>query len=483
MAEKQLGGVKGGGIWTSIGALVGAGAQFAAVGSVAFFLDPLASGEFAIALFLIGFLSVMLPLGNDFAIVMRRSISRPELTGIIVRAVALTVLALLICVGIYAFVPSATQGFRESTAIISIISGLSESVVLIIVAVKQRDLKYKEIEISNIIRYSLFAILSIGLLLVWHDVIGAIIARIVGSVVAIVLLMRNLPLNTESEEHPKDNTARDITLKNIVNYLSMNAEILAASPKLGIAGIGLYDFGRRLVAQPRNLIGTVVFKFTFPLFSRISRITRAASRERAFRLVYVGAVRAALIFGLPIIGVISILTQKWLAVIFGAEWTAAVSVVQVFALTSIIQIVGNNLITAALTARGKANIILMSEVISVLPRMGVIYLASFYGVTAVAVMTGVFIVFKIISMQYLLFKFSSLRAGHLLKAIMPVIGIFVIAWGSGLLVDHGIPGIPGTILSLLIYSIMYLAGIYIFERKVADDMIHNVRKIVTKAAK
>ncbi len=458
MKRSDLSRIKSGSKWTIAGAVAGVLSQLLIMLSLALFLSPADVGLFAVFLFTLGLGITLLPLGNDFSFVQADILSVGDLRRSVLVAVGLSLAAILV-----ALLASLSWGKFQPllmTVIFGIVVGLLEAVFLLFSAALQRGLNYRAIEKANILRQILTLILSISLLALTGNVEGAYLGRVLSNLAAFTLLLAPLRAALERGRPAQrfvTEVSKDIFRANLIGYLSRNAEILFAAPQLGVAGIGIYDFGRRIIAQPRTLIGSILLKFTYPLFSGINRIEDHGLGLRFLRRVYRNVLKRAALVGFPVFGLALLLSDPVIPALFGPEWRQAVPVVQVFALFAFVQVLGNNITSSALTALGQSGAVLAAEYKTVIPRIAAVVLASFFGPVWVALAMCVADLGKLLLMQMELSRGGALGLRTVFAATWPIFAALAVSLPVGFGVKALLGGLLGAGVAAAVFVILFVA--------------------------
>lgn len=485
MKKSDLKKIKSGGKWTTLGAIAGVFSQLIIMLSLALFLEPMDVGLFSVFLFMLGLGITLLPLGNDFSFVQADRLS----SGDIRRSVFLSCVIALLSAAV--FYP-ATSLFSEtghrivSTVIFGIFVGLAEAIFLLFSAALQRHLNYKAIEKSNILRQILTLVLSLLFLAISHRVEGAYAARLISNVIALGILWHPLWGAVEKgKPRQKIMTAvsRNMLAKNVLGHISRSAEVVAGSPQLGMQGLGIYDLGRRIVAQPRDFIGSILFKFSYPMFTKIVKIENITLRNRFLRRVYRNIIKTAAFVGFPVFAIAMLIADPMIVEVFGEEWKSAVYVVEIFSLTAFVQVLGNNIITAALTAVGGSSVVLKAEYMLLLPRLLAVFVASFYGPIAIALTMSFFILIKLGWMQWELNKLSALNFGLVVHASTPMFLSLLSGMVVGGFYKYQFSDAVGAICASVLFTIIYLLVLLKLQPRSANLVIGIFRKRIGKRKK
>lgn len=450
--------IRSGGMWTAFGAVAGVFSQLAIMLSLAAFLKPADVGLFSVFLFVVGLGLTIFPFGNDFAFVQASRLAFSDLGRTALAGLFLALSSSILVLISVQYLNIGSTNLMSSIQF-GIAVGFTEACFLLCSSVLQRDLEYKSIERANILRQILTLILSLSLLAATHRLEGAFVGRLVSNLVAVGMILLPIARSVETgtpRQRFMSNISRDMLLKNALGHLSLNAEVVAASPQLGVSGLGIYDFGRRIIAQPRDFIGAILFKFTYPLFSNISKIENANVKQRFMRRVYRSVVIGAASVGFPVFASAIILSDPMITMLFGQEWSSSIPIVQIFALTAFVQVLGNNIITSALTATGGSGFVLQAEYLFILPRLLGIYVASLFGPIAVACSMSFFIVTKLCWMQYKLNKRSDLTFRFVALSIRPIVLAMTTGIGAAAPIKFLFLGVYGSISSCLVFLCCYV---------------------------
>lgn len=455
-------GARAGAKWTAVGAVIAALSQASILILAGSLLDPAALGHLAIALFLIGLFSMIVAAGNDYAIVQMTAFSKSDFYRIIGRLAALSLVSLLGALLFLTILHPWLHRLEPASLYIALMISFADGLALVLGAVLQRDLRYRDVELVGIVRNVLTVILGAVVLLQVPTLAALLMARLaagIGGVVFCLHLMRGQAWDAGAGGGDASGVARDLLAKNVVNYLSRHAEIMAMTPQVGFQGLGFYDFSRRLVAQPRDLLANVVFRFCYPLLSKSRRIAKARLADRVFRMIYQDTVFSAALVGFPMFSLLLIVGPPLILLLLGAEWAPALPVFGIFAATALFQLLGNGLVTAALTANGQSKIVMKAEIYTIGPRFVLIFLSSLHGIAAVALTSCLIILLKLAVMQHILFRRSAISYLSLLGRLRVPALAGVAAAIPALACLSALPaGLAGIVATAVLFSVIYVTA-------------------------
>lgn len=390
--------------------------------AIGIFLTPVDLSYFAIALIISGFGLAAFPLGQEMAIVRQANLTVRYVLLCIAQSLLLGASFLLLLGIAQFFYPAADWPAPATIVVLGLLIGISDCLFQILIGAAQNKLRYKNIELTTITRNSLIFLFTIGALLISPRIEIALAARLCAGLAGLVMIfmvaIRKLPVSEPGLRFPVwSPLAFDMLSKNVVNFFSRNADIVAAGPQLGVANLGYYDFSRRIVAQPRDLLASVLFRFAYPLFSRLALIENPKVRAKVFRRIYAEMVSVAAKLGFPFFVLLLIVGPDLIINVLGPDWADAVPVFQIFAATALFQLLGNGLVSSALTANDQSRFVMVVETATVPPRFILLFFVSFYGLIPVALANAAFIVVKLAYMQHELIRKTAINYKGLARAI------------------------------------------------------------------
>ncbi|SEL42523.1 oligosaccharide flippase family protein [Pacificibacter marinus] len=477
MEKSDIAKVKSGGKWTALGATVGVFSQLLIMLSLAIFLEPKDVGLFSIFLFVLGLGVTLLPLGNDFSFVQAERLAFSD----ILRSILVSGLISSLVIGSCYFIAMYFEGIGTSLAnivVFGVLVGLAEAIFLIFSAALQRNLDYKAIEKANIMRQVLTLCLSLLFLAIFHRVEGAFLGRLLSNAIAIGLLYRPLSGAVEAgkpQQKFMTKVARDLVVTQSIDFLSRNVEVLAGSAQLGTQGLGIYDLGRRMVVQPRQLISGVALKFSYPFFSKIQKITDAALQQRVFKYSYKKTVKTIAFFSFPVFSLTLLLADPLVVVVFGSEWSEAVQIVQIFSVAAFIQVLGTNITNSALTAIGETSSIFRIESVLFVPRIVGVIISAFYGPVAIALVMCFFNLLKVCMLQQKLNTKTSMTFYDVFKAVKEnfIVTAFAIVVGFGLKAPF--PTVAGAAGAGVVFCVVYIVGMSFYQKDTMHMLLLPIR--------
>jgi O-antigen/teichoic acid export membrane protein len=129
----------------------------------------------------------------------------------------------------------------------------------------------------------------------------------------------------------------NLTGFSFVNYFARNADNLLIGRFLGPAPLGFYNLAYNLLLFPLSNISSVIGSVMFPALSIIQH------DKQMVREAYITANRYIAAASFPLMTWLLVTAPVLIRVVFGPKWVGAIALVQILAITSILQSIGTNL--------------------------------------------------------------------------------------------------------------------------------------------
>jgi len=128
----------------------------------------------------------------------------------------------------------------------------------------------------------------------------------------------------------------NLTGSNFLGYFQRNADNLLIGGFLGSAPLGFYNLAYNLLLFPLNNISNVIGRVMFPALSIIQH------DKQMVRESYITANRYVAAVSFPLMIWVLVTAPQLIRVVFGPKWVSAIVLVQILAIASIEQSIGNN---------------------------------------------------------------------------------------------------------------------------------------------
>jgi O-antigen/teichoic acid export membrane protein len=134
-----------------------------------------------------------------------------------------------------------------------------------------------------------------------------------------------------------------------INYFNLRVDQLLIGALLGVQALGYYSFASNLTLQPQMKLNQVVNKVVFPVFSRVQDEEILLQRGYLKVLKVLTTLNAPMLVGLVLVAPIGV------PLVFGEQWNAAVVLVQILSLFTLVRSTGSP-IGNLLLAKGRADL-------------------------------------------------------------------------------------------------------------------------------
>lgn len=358
--------------------------SFAKTLVVARLLTPSQFGLFGIATLVLAFIEVMTETGvNIFLVQQKDNINKYLGTALSVSIIRGTCIALLIVVAA-PFVASFFDAPSASTilytmALVPFLRGFINPAVVRF----QKDLLFHKEFILRTCVIVVEIITTIALLFVFKKPIALVWGILVGVATEVALsylLISPRPMVAWNNEYFKKlfHTGKWITTAGIFNYGFERGDDIFVGRILGTGALGAYDMAYRISLLPITELVDMVTRVVFPVYVRISgdyaRLKRAYFRT-------IGVVAAIVTpFGIGVF----IFAEQIVRLLLGNAWEAAIPVLQVLAILSVVRAVSLS-VEALLLALKLQKQVTVTTIVAFGVMAALIFpLISMYGLTGAA---------------------------------------------------------------------------------------------------
>lgn len=300
-------------------------------------LSPYEIGVVGLAMTWLMFIQVFSELGFGAALIQKEEINEQHKVSIYF--VNLFLGAFLTLAGI-ALAPICADFFRtpEIKPVMTMLSlnFIINSFSLMQTAILQRELRFKELALRDIISTIIGGCIGIIMAVcgsgVWSLVVQTLVSNIIGCIL-IIKFSRWIPRATIFS---KDciiemwDYSSKILLFNLLKYFAQNTDKLLIGYLLGTVSLGLYTFAYKIVTLP---IVTLVGAGGNYLFAKYSRMQNdKLSIKNSF--IFVSKTISSIIS--PIMIIIVFLFPQLIEVLFGEKWGAVIPLIPILAILSIV---------------------------------------------------------------------------------------------------------------------------------------------------
>jgi len=301
-------------------------------------LDPSEIGLASAAMFITGFLQIVVRTGVGPVLVQLARVEARHVHAVFAMNTALAVSVLVFALAFADPIADLTFGmdgladvFRGACLMIPL-----QSLAAIPAALLQRDLRFEVVARASVLAYGLgYATFSIGLAASGFGAWSIVWGYVAEAFLICVLLLSRRPFAMGWADFQ---TIREVgslgagfILGKIANYFANNGDIWAVGRKLGQAGVGFYNYAYQLAIVPGALLGDVIDQVMFPALARAQndreRLRRAFEAGLALMWMAVGPLSVAMVM-LAEPAILTLLGTKWASIVLPFQILACVSVMR-----------------------------------------------------------------------------------------------------------------------------------------------------------
>lgn len=263
--------------------------------------------------------------------------------------------------------------------------------------------------------------LAAALLLAWR---GAGVFSLVGQMIistlvstTIIVLRSSFRASRHWDLDEFKSIARfsgNLSLFNLVLYVSRNADSMVVGRILGTAALGVYSMAYRLMLFPLQNMTFVAARVLFPVMSRSQGATAEMAALYLRSLAFIAFLTAPLMAGL------FALREPFVHVMLGARWEAAIPLLGWLAPVGFIQSLVSTTGTV-LMARGSTGLMLRLGLVGASLQVGAVVLGARWGIEGVAAAYLAANLLNAVPALYFSARLIGIRVGALLRCLAPAV--------------------------------------------------------------
>lgn len=320
-------------------------------------LLPAEFGILAAVVSVTAFFELMAEVGLGSSLVQHPDLTRRELSSIFWTTVAGSVAVYLVLVAAAPLLGRLYAAPGVANVLPAIGSTVIVYGVLVVpLALMRRDLRFSEIAFAHTVAAATAGTAAISMAAAgfrhWA-LVGQYIVAVSVRTLILLLYSRWRPLLTLRLEDVRKvlGYASAMAVNVTINHWSRNVDAVLISRYLGVAGLGYYNLGQRLLGPPLQLINTGLRPLVHPTMARISDDVERMRRG------FLDLVRITVTMTFPSAALLAVVASPLVAVIWGPRWERTVAVVHALALFAAWQPV-NGMSAAVFMARNAAKLLL-----------------------------------------------------------------------------------------------------------------------------
>jgi O-antigen/teichoic acid export membrane protein len=460
--------------WTSISAAANTALQFLRLAILARLLDRESFGLMAMMTVVIGFAQAFQDMGMSNAIIHRKEITRDQLSSLywlnlfVGMVLFLSVIMLSPWLAMF-YEERRIASLMPWVALVFLITPLGQLFHILM----QRELQFAQmaaIEITSSLAGFLVAILSAWLN---HGIFSLILGQLAAAITAMTLLWLSAQPNWRPQWHFAFSNVRGYLQfgayqlgERSLNYISWNLDKLLIGKLLGTEALGLYSVAYQLMIRPLSVIGPVITRVAFPVFSTIQNENERLKRGYAQVLRLIAFVSAPVYLGLIAVA------EPFVLLFLGARWQPVSDVLPILCILGVFYSISNP-IGSLLLAKGKPSIGFWFNAVGLVAYGLAILLGSAWGVRGVAwgVVSGSVCV--LFPLEFWV-RWRIVRMGPLefFSAVGPFVGSALVMAMAVSTTSVGLPQ-TGEVLHLCVLvplgAMVYLLGIFLVQRPFLNE--------------
>jgi len=372
--------------WSAVSLLGRQGAQLAFAVVLARLLGPDAYGLVSAALAYITIGSLVLDQGLAAALIQRPTLD-PREPG----AAATLNLALALALGAATAALAPTlAGFFHTPDLAPVVAVLGAGLVLKALAIVPRALLSRRLDFKVIALADTAGAAAGGAVAVAAALSGAGYWALVAQTLAADAVVAAVLLGCV--RGPRPNAALGqlsglmsfgtrVFIANLLSVFSRNADNILVGRYLGTTALAYYSIAYRVLLAPVQMLGFVVTRVLFPSFARM------AEQPARIRAAVQQGTGMLAILAFPLMALIAVAAPQWVPLLLGRQWSAAVLVIQILAVTGARQCV-YSLTPALMTGLGRADLHMRFAIVATVLQLGGIVAGLPFGIVGVAVGYG-----------------------------------------------------------------------------------------------
>lgn len=271
-----------------------------------------------------------------------------------------------------------------------------------------------------------------------------------------------------------------VTGRSFIGLINQRADEILIGAFFSSEVLGIYFFGKNLMAQVRTAITTSFSAVLLPLYTSFKYSVEKLENA------YFKITKLTGMIGFPVLIGISLTADIFTPLIFGEQWNDSIVVIQILFVAAMLPIITGNNATSLLYSIGKPLLVLKVEIISSIFYLVGLWLALAYGgkILTILILFSLFLIINSLVLQHYVNKNLGSNLFIFFKNFRPVfisiifMSIFVYVSKNYLFYDY-LP-IKKLVLVILIGIITYVLSELIFDKKDSKFLFQTIFKRIYK---
>lgn len=326
--------------WSGISQLTRLLLHFIVVAILARLLTPNDFGLLAMTVVFTGFVMVFCDFGLTAALIQHKKLTEEHLSS----SFWINMLTGFILTLLLIFLAPIIANFYNESRLTLIVSALSltffiSSFGIVQTALFTRKLDFKSLAIVEISAVLISGVIAVTLAFSGFGVWSLVWQQLISVFVKVIFLWKLSgwrPKFLFRWQRFKELLSFSLNLTgfSFINYFNRNFDDLLIGKLFGSISLGFYNLAYQLLLFPLNNISQIIGRVMFPSLSVIQNDKDKVRRS------YIKATRYIAVITFPLMIGLLVITPQFIRVIFGLQWERSIFLVQIFALTGLIQSIG-----------------------------------------------------------------------------------------------------------------------------------------------
>lgn len=456
--------------WTSAVKISDIGLQFVRIMVLTRFLEREEFGLLAIINLVLGFTTIFTDLGLTIAILHKQDTSQKQYSSLYWFNWFLNIGVFLILIGSAPFIAE----FYDDPRLFNLIVLMGLRILIgpigkIFWTIKTKNLEFAFISKVQIGTHILGFLLVIIMLFMGMGIYSVIFSSLIAALASGLIMSVAGRKQFRIQWHFNFKEIKDYFRigayeqgKQILDYIAYRIDILLIGRLFGMDELGIYNLGKELILKPMKMINPIITSVATPIFAKIQ------NEAKAFKKNYIRVLNILSVINFPILAILFILAEPITAIVYGEKMIDVAVFVRIMSLWGIFATIGNpaGILTVA---KGRTDLSFKWTIIRVATAPLAIYAASFFSIEAVAYSQVILqVIFYWFYWRILIFPLSEIRFGSYVGAVIKALLSSALAILSVFLLQMVFYGnhVENLIFGLILFSLIYLASTYIFNRQI-----------------
>lgn len=464
--------------WTTFSSLGRAALQFAQIAILAHLLTPADFGLIALVVAIVAFLQIFADAGISYAIIHYQDIAQEQLSSLYWLNVGVCVfLALALAASSY-WVASwyqqpSLQYLLMLAAVTLVVGALGQQVRVL----AQKNLRFADLAKVELISASVGFVVAVSLAWMGAGVYSPIVGSMITAAVGCLLVWLRLADGWRPQARLRLFEIRQFLKfgaymvgNNLAYTFNSQVDILLGGRSLGVQSMGLYSVSKDLNLRISYIINPIITQVGLPVMAK------AQGDVILLKRVFLQTMRMTASANSPIYIALTVFAPEVVGLLFGAQWLAAIPLMQIFAMWALIRSIGNP-IGILLMACGRADLSFKWNLTWLFIMPPTIWLGSQFGAEGMAIaMTSLGILAYWPNWYFLVRPLCGAKLGEYSVQMAVPLGLSMLGGIAGYFSIYLLEGnLLRLMLGVLVGGLVYLGLSWRFNRVWVDAMMELVK--------